>query len=64
MSLPADIARCPGRVEWRKDGELRSRECDTCARRITPIVEGERIVHIGPPAQTPCPMRIREANDA
>jgi hypothetical protein len=67
MSLPSDIARCPGRAnagpagawpfpQWQTD-------CLDCARRIAGIADytsgAQRVLWMEPPAADPCPEILR-----
>lgn len=46
MTLPADIARCPGAIY--DDGSMRE-GCDDCRRRTCPPVDPERVLMMAPP---------------
>jgi hypothetical protein len=56
MSLPRDIARCPG-AEWEPFGV--QPYCLDCARRQQD--DDESLVWIDPPDAEPCPMRLERA---
>lgn len=45
MTLPADVARCPG--YW-AEGELRE-GCEDCQRRTSPPADPERVLWMTPP---------------
>lgn len=48
MSLPNDVARCPG-VGYPEDDGISWREgCEHCLRRTSPAT-GERVPHMQPP---------------
>ncbi len=58
MSLPADIARCPG--NGTKRGEPDG-DCLSCARRqagIADYIAGKSCDWMEPPEQVPCPDRL------
>jgi hypothetical protein len=58
MSLPADIARCPG-VDWDPFGV--EPHCLDCARRtegIRDYMAGARVVWMEAPLVMPCPERL------
>jgi hypothetical protein len=56
MTLPADIARCPG-IGSAKDGWLE--DCETCLHRLSPTSEEQ----MKPPAVIAffCPFQIEES---
>ena len=45
MTLPADVARCPG---FEADGEWRE-GCEDCMRRTSPPVDLQRVWMMAPP---------------
>jgi hypothetical protein len=57
--LPAEIARCPGKV-WPPFGN--EQECIDCARRtegVRDYMQGARVVWLDrPPAEVPCQERL------
>lgn len=58
MSLPADIARCPGEM-WPGFGH--QPQCIDCARRtegISDYMAGAKVAWMEPPKETPCPERL------
>ena len=62
MTLPADVARCPGdQAEgvWREG-------CDDCLRRTSPPADPERVLWMTPPTIVvfECEARIAPANVA
>jgi hypothetical protein len=46
MSLPADVARCPG---YSAEGQWRE-GCDDCKRRTSPPVNHDRVLMMAPPS--------------
>ena len=60
MTLPADIARCPGYVAGHR---FPDEECVTCARRIEGVrdyIGGHRVAWMDPPQERPCPARLEQ----
>lgn len=45
MTLPADVARCPG---YQADGEWRE-GCEGCLRRTAVAADHSRVAHMAPP---------------
>jgi hypothetical protein len=45
MTLPADVARCPG---YQAEGQWRE-GCDDCLRRTSPPADPERVLWMAPP---------------
>lgn len=64
MTLPADVARCPG-VGYAEDDGFEWREgCDDCLRRTSPPADPERVLMMAPPTIVvfECEARIAPAN--
>lgn len=67
MSLPRDIARCPGRERQVPEGEWPFPRYDAdcllhCERRrqgIADFMTGADVVWMEPPKETPCPEILR-----
>jgi hypothetical protein len=61
MSLPADIARCPGIPCTNALGWTTHHECVNCARRtegIRDYMAGANVAWMEPPTEAPCPERL------
>lgn len=63
MSLPANVARCPGEmyVPPTMDFACQPAECRTCARRAVGIADymaGAKVQWMEPSGKTPCPDRL------
>jgi hypothetical protein len=63
VSLPADIARCPGEmyVPPTMDFACMSSECNDCARRtegVRDYMAGAQVAWMVPPGKVPCPERL------
>lgn len=63
MSLPRDIARCPGEmyIPPTMDFACMPAECQECARRsegVRDYMAGADVVWMVPPGKAPCPDRL------
>jgi hypothetical protein len=61
MTLPADIARCPGHGAGPTGHQVRV-ECVNCARRLAPRAWPAKMME--PPPEFPCRSHLKERVDA
>jgi len=61
MTLPNDVSRCAGHVDFKPNGVYWRPECVECQRRIAAPEEGQTVPYIQPPKfEQNCELRLEK----